>query len=140
MRYDLFSNIKKMVGLNIQTIATDTTTVGNIVDLKNWGSCVVGIDMGTLTDGDYVLLLEDGDNASLTDAAVVTDANLRGTEAGASFTADSDDDKTSKLGYIGKKRYVRMSIVSTSTSSGAVLGGYVLLGNPIVGPDTTQTR
>jgi len=140
MKHDLFSNIKPQVALDFGTISTDTTTAGNIIDTQGFQSVVFGIITGTVTDGDYTILIQDGDESNLSDAANVADAYLRGTEAGASFTADTDDDKISKIGYIGIKRYVRMSIVSTNTSSGAVIGGYAILGNPIVAPDTTQTR
>ena len=140
MRHDLFHAIKPQVALNFGTISSDTTTAGNIIDTQGFESVMFGIITGTVTDGDYTILIQDGDESDLSDAAAVADASLLGTEAGASFTADTDDNKISKIGYIGKKRYVRMSIVSTNTSSGAVIGGYAMLGHPHFEPDSTQTR
>ena len=46
-------------------------------------------------------------------------ADLLGTTAGASFTF-SDDNKIAKIGYIGSKRYVRLT-VTPSNNTGAVL-------------------
>jgi hypothetical protein len=137
---DLFSNIRPFVALDIATISTDTTTEGNIIDTQGYEGVVVGLITGTVTDGDYAIQLTDGDDSALSDEAVVTDANLLGTEALASFTADTDDDKISKLGYIGIKRYIRVEIVSTNTSSGAVIGAWGILGNARSAPDRTQTR
>jgi nicotinic acid phosphoribosyltransferase len=135
---DLFSQIKPQVALNFGTINSDTTTEGNIIDTQGFESVTVGIITGTLTDGDYTLQLKD--SADGTTFAVVTDANLIGTEAAASFTADADDNKISKLGYRGIKRYVRAEIVSALTTSGAVIGAYCILGDVKSGADTTQTR
>ena len=135
---DLFSQLKPQVALDFDTISTDATTTGNIIDTQGFESVVVGLITGAVTDGDYTLQLKD--SADGTTFAVVTDANLLGTEAGASFTADTDDDSISKLGYIGIKRYIRAEIVSSSTTSGAVIGAYCMLGDPKSGPDRTQTR
>ena len=135
---DLFSQLKPQVAVDFGTIATDTTTTGNVIDTQGFESVTFGLITGTVTDGDYTIaLLDSADNTTYT---AVTDANLLGTEAGASFTADTDDDSISKLGYIGIKRYVRADIVSANTTSGAVIGAYCMLGNPKSGPDRTQTR
>ena len=137
---DLFSNIRPFVALDIATIAANATTEGNIIDTQGYEGVVVGLITGTVTAGDYAIQLMDGDDSALSDEAVVTDANLLGTEALASFTADTDDDKISKLGYIGIKRYIRVDIVSTGTSTGAVIGAWGILGNVRSAPDRTQTR
>lgn len=129
---DLHSNIKQEVALDIQAISTDTTTAGNIIDTKGFQGLEFINFSGTITDGDYALLIEHGDEANLSDAAAVPDADLIGTEADASFTSDDDDDKALRLGYIGEKRYVRASIVSTNTSTGATLGVLAILGFPHV--------
>ena len=117
---DLHNNIKAEVALNTAAISTDTTTAGNIIDMQGFGSVEFIIQSGTLTDGAYTPLVEDGDVANLSDAAAVADANLLGTEAAAAF-ALADDDAVKKIGYIGNKRYVRLSIVSTATTTGGTL-------------------
>ncbi|RLB87082.1 MAG: hypothetical protein DRH26_16305, partial [Deltaproteobacteria bacterium] len=76
--------------------------------------------------------------SDLSDAANVADADLFGTEAGASFTADTDDAKTGKIGYKGTKRYVRCNIVSTSTSTGALIAMLAILAAPANRPQSTQ--
>lgn len=127
---DQKSDLKSVVALTPRAaIATNTTTAGAIIDLKGYESCTFSIISGVLTDGAYAVLIEEGDAANLSDAAAVADADLVGTEAAAGFA--STDDSTSKtIGYVGTKRYVRLSIVSTSTSSGGFLAATAILGNP----------
>lgn len=137
---DLFNNVKLITALYPRTIATDTTTAGAIIDTKGFNSVLFGVQTGTLanSDGDYTVLIEDGDDSGLSDAAAVADTYLLGTESGASFTADTDDAKLSKVGYIGNKRYVRLSIVSTNTTNGQVIGALCALGHPQDAPQSTQ--
>ncbi len=135
---DLHNSIEQRNALDVQTIASDTTTVGDIIDMQGYESLEFLTIMGTLTDGDYLPLIEHGDDSGLSDAAAVPDAQLLGTEAGAAFTADTDDNKVSKIGYIGGKRYVRLSIVSTNFSAtGAVLGAVAVLANARYTEDLT---
>ena len=71
-----------------------------------------------------------------TGAAAVADADLLGTEALASFIF-SDDNKCFKLGYIGSKRYTRLTITpsgNSGTPSGALLSAVAILGHPQIAP------
>ena len=122
------------MAFKLQTVATDTTTNGEIIDLAGYDSAAFLFQTGTVTDGDYTVLIQEGDESDLSDATAVADADLTATEASISFTADTDDDKVSKIGYTGVKRYVRFNIVSTNTSSGAVLGAQAVLGHPSNAP------
>lgn len=135
---DLYNCIKVAPALDVQTISTNTTTAGDIIDTKGFNSVTFVFQMGTLTDGDYAVLIQDGDDSGLSDAAAVADTYLLGTEAGATFDADTDDNDVAKIGYIGNKRYVRLSVVSTNTSSGAVCGATCILGHPLDAPQSTQ--
>ena len=135
---DMFSQVRPFVAIDIDTIATNVTTTGDIIDTQGFESVTLGLIVGTTTDGDYTLQLKD--SADGTTFTVVADADLLGTEAAASFTADTDDDKITKLGYIGIKRYVRAEIVSASTTTGSVIGAWGVLGDPKSGPDRTQVR
>lgn len=131
---DMKNNVKVLNALDIQTIATDTNTDGEIIDLRGFESCTFVFQTGTVTDGDYTVVIQEGDEANLSDADAVADKDLLGTEADASFDADDDDNEVSKIGYVGEKRYVRMRIVSTNTSSGAVVGAVAVLGHPHAAP------
>jgi len=131
---DMKNNIKVSNALNVQVIASNTTTAGVIIDTKGYDSLTLAFQTGTITDGDYTLLIEEGNSATLTDAAAVADADLLGTEAGASFSADADDNKVSKIGYRGDKRYVRLSVVSTNVTTGGTVGATAIQGHPQFAP------
>ena len=132
MDYDLKSSVEPVVGLNFGAIATDTTTVGNIIDSAGFGSLVLTLVTGTVTDGDYTLVVEHGDDSALSDATTVTAADLIGGLP--SFTADTDDNSAKAVGYIGKKEYVRPNIVSANTTSGAFIGVVAIKGNAVTKP------
>lgn len=130
---DLHDNIKAEVAFNTAAITSDTTTNGNIIDMQGFGSVEFIIQSGTLTDGTYTPLLKEGDAANLSDAETVDAADLTGTIAGATFAA-SDDNKAKKVGYIGNKRYVRLSIVSASTTSGGTVSAVAVKANAADAP------
>ena len=125
---DLHNNIKVEVALDTSTISTDTITVGNIIDMQGYGSVEFVMQSGALTDGVYTPLIEEGDAANLSDAAVVAAADLLGTEAAAVFTL-TDDNAVNKIGYVGNKRYVRLSIVSAGAITGGMLSAVSVKGS-----------
>lgn len=138
---DLFNNVKVVPAFDIRIISSDTTTTGDVIDTAGFESVTFVFQTGTVLDGDYTVLIEDADESAfnVTNAAVA-DAYLLGTEAGASFSADTDDNDIGKVGYIGGKRYVRMSIVSTNTGAdaSATIGGTCILGHANDLPQSTQ--
>lgn len=130
--YDLHSNVKQEVALDSQDITTDTTTVGNIIDTAGFESIEFIIQSGVITDGVYALVLEQGDDSGLSDAAVVPTDEVLGVLTG--FVA-ADDNAAKRVGSIGKKRYQRLSITSTSTTTGATkMSSVAILGHPKVAP------
>ena len=136
---DLFHRVNQKLALKVQLISTDTTTVGEILDRQGYESLTYFPISGILTDGTYNWLVEDGDAANLSDAAAVSDDFLLGTEA-AMAMALTDDDKVAKIGYIGVKRFNRISCVSTVTTTGGTLGAIALLGFARHAPDTIQLQ
>jgi len=134
---DNLSTIKTVIALTPRAIATDTTTVGAIIDLRGYNSATITIASGVLTDGAYVPLLEHGDASDLSDAAAVADAYLlpsgTGQEAAIDF-ALTDDATIVKIGYVGSKRYIRLSIVSTATTTGGLFAAVAILGDPDIQP------
>ena len=114
------TQIDVIMALEPQAITTDTTTTGAIIDTKDYD---LGVGFAMLvngyTDGTYTLKLEDGDDSGLSDAAVVPTASLVYGTLPDLAAALSEGDLMPKEGIHSTKRYVRASIVSTSTSSGA---------------------
>lgn len=136
---DLKNDVALLVALNIQEVTTNTTTDGVVIDLQDYEGCTFVFQTGTVTDGDYLPLIEESDIVTFGgEENVVVDADLIGTEANAGFTADDDDNKISTLGYIGSKRFVRFAVVSTNTGSGAFLGANVILSHGLTRKDITN--
>lgn len=122
MEYDLHNNVNGAVALASAIINSNTTTVGEIIDTAGFDSLEFIIQSGTITDGAYAFLLEEGDAANLSDAAAVSADETLGDLVG--FVA-ADDDTVKRVGSIGKKRYQRLSIVSTGVTTGVSLMGGV---------------
>lgn len=134
---DLHNNIHPLVGIAPVAARTDNTAiVSTIVDTAGYESCEFVIVNGANTDANatFAVLVEDGDNSSLTDAAAVADAQLLGTEALAGFTF-ADDNKTRKIGYVGSRRYARVTVTPSGNDAGNIfIAGVWLLGNPRSAP------
>lgn len=128
MEKELHNNIDDRMALNPAAITTDTTTAGIIIDTAGYESLEFLIIAKTITDGAYALKLEEGDDSGLSDAADVAAADVLGVLTG--FVA-ADDNTVKRVGSIGKKRYQRLSIVSTSTTTGVdIMSAIALLGHP----------
>jgi len=118
-------------------ITDNTPRVGTVVDGADFDGVEYVISTGTLADSDatFTVLLEDSDdNVSY---APVADDFLLGTEAEASFTYD-DDNVERSLGYIGNKRYTRMTITPADNTGSAVFGVACILGFPVNAPTTNN--
>jgi hypothetical protein len=117
-----------------RTSPSDLTEKGPL-DTRGYESIELVIATGSIADADatFVVLIEDGDSATLTDAAAVSDTFLLGTEALAGFQFD-DDNECRKIGYVGGKRYVRATITPASNASAALFSAVWVLGNARTAP------
>ncbi len=128
MERDLHNCVDDKIALDLNAITTNTTTVGNIIDTAGFESIEFVAVSKAITDGAYAFRIEDGDASNLSDAADVDVSLLLGALTG--FIA-TDDNTTKRVGCISKKRYVRLSIVSTGTTVGtSMLGAVAVLGHP----------
>lgn len=135
---DLHNNIKVSRGLSPVAAVTNLNTayVSQIIDTANFDATEFLILIGANTDADvsFTILVEDGDVANLSDNAAVADAYLLGTEAGQTFRFD-DDNETRKIGYIGPKRYARVTITPADNGAGDIfLAGCWVQSGARVGP------
>lgn len=133
---DLMNSITPRRSISPVAAVDNTALVGQIIDRQGYNSLTYVIATGSLPDADatFTVLLEEGDAANMSDAAAVADADLLGTEALASFTFASDN-KCFKLGYIGSKRYTRLTITPANLAAGGELVSAVaILGHPQIGP------
>ena len=132
---DQMSELHIVRALSPVSVSDDTAQVSQIIDRQGYESLTFAIATGSFADANatFTVLVEDGDNASLTDAAAVADSQLVGTEALASFQFD-DDNETRKIGYVGSKRYVRLTITPDGNGSAALLAAVAILGGPLLAP------
>lgn len=119
------------------SVADTTAQVGQIIDRQGYNALEYLILTGSIADVDatFTVLLEHGDAANLSDAAAVPDAQLIGTEVQAGFQFDSDN-QVRKLGYIGGKRYSRLTITPVGNASAALIAAAAILREPSVDPVT----
>jgi hypothetical protein len=133
---DLYSNLTIRRAISPVSEAGTTALVSQIIDRQGFDSLVFAIATGSIADADatFTVLVEAGDNSALSDAAAAADAELNGTEALAAFQFD-DDNETRKIGYIGNKRYVRLTITPAANASAAVICAVAILGNASLQPN-----
>lgn len=115
---------------------SDTARVSAIIDTQGYESCTFILQNGTNTDANvtFAVLVEDGDVPNLSDYAAVDDGYLVGTEVLAA-SAFGDDVECRKIGYIGPKRYVRVTVTPTGNNSGDwFMSGVAILGHPALFP------
>jgi hypothetical protein len=121
--FDLNFPLSVQNALASQVINTDTTTTGVIIDLNDGTNDFEGalfvLKTGTHTAGDFSLLLEESDNGVDFTACAADDVLGDNTPIAASNT-------TLQLSYVGKKQYVRPSVVSANSANSEVTGVVVL--------------
>lgn len=135
MNNDLHNNLDFRRAISPVSVGDSTALASQIIDRRGYGALEFVIATGAIADVDatFAVLLEHADIANFSDAAAVPDEDLLGTEALAVFTF-SDDDKMRKIGYVGIKRYVRLTITPTANASAALLCAVAILGSPSVLP------
>lgn len=125
--YDNASLLKFAKALNIQAITANSTVAGNSIDTKGFESLTFLYEVGARTDGTFTVLIQDSDDDStFTD---VVDTFLIGTES-AINTANT----IKKIGYVGKKRYVKLSFVASAITSGATVSATAILSHSATNP------
>jgi hypothetical protein len=126
---DLHNSLKITPAIAPQVETGNTAIVSAIIDRANYPDLEFAICTGTLSDADTTLtiLVEDGNNSGLSDNAAVADSELLGTEAGQAITF-ADDGETRKIGYIGAKRYVRLTITPANNTGNIPIAAVAIQG------------
>jgi len=135
---DLYNNISIQKVIAPVVVSDNTAAVGTVIDRLGFESVTFAIATGTLADADatFAVLLEES-NASGSDFAAVADADLIGTEAGATISGGASDGQIAKIGYIGVDRYLTVDLTVGGTATG-VHSVMAVLGDPINAPQSTQ--
>lgn len=120
--------VTKMDGFQglYDVISTNTTTVGAIFDTAHYElGFSVFLSAPAWTDGTYTLKLEESDDSGMAGAVDIPSAKLIGALPAVS-AATVDAAVLGKVGVFSNLRYVRVSIVSTGTTSGATIATHVI--------------
>jgi hypothetical protein len=120
----------------------NTAIVSAIIDTANYNSCEFVLVTGTNTDTNatFAVTVDEGNDSGLSDASAVAAGQLVGTLANASFTF-ADDVECRKIGYIGIKRYVRLTVTPSGNDSGNIfLAGVALLSGGASNPQANPPQ
>jgi hypothetical protein len=123
------------------SVADNTAQVGQIIDMQGYESLTYFFLLGSLADADatFAVLLEEGNDSALADNATVANGDMISETVGtvpltaAGFQFDSDN-QVRKLGYLGSKRYTRVTITPSANSSAALMAVGAILSSAHVGP------
>lgn len=131
---DLYHSVKHVSALD--PVVLSATTNGAIVDTKGYESVTFVVQTGVATAGpdasNYITVtIQEGDSATLTDAATVTAANTLGTAPVIDAAGDASNEF--RFGFLGTKRYARLVFTETGTFS-APASALAILGHPLHAP------
>jgi hypothetical protein len=107
-------------------INSDTTTNGDIIDTADFDGGIVFNFLSTVYGaGTYTPIIEESEDSGMSGANNIADANLIGTEAGAAISAVTGASANlGSIGIFGTKRYVRVKILSASSSTTTIVATF----------------
>lgn len=119
-RRDMYQELAPAVSL--APAARTASANGTGVDLQNSQGNMIMITAGTITDGTHAFSIEDSsDNSSFSAAAA---ADVVGSLT--SFTSGTSSGTVREASYIGSKRYIRVVVTASGTTTGGVYSAVVL--------------
>ncbi|QDM17679.1 hypothetical protein [Tardiphaga sp. vice278] len=142
MRDNLHNNAFRVaISPSAAAVADNTAIVGNWIDRLGFEALTFGILTGTLVDADatFGVLVEEANASDQSDAAAVSDIDLISQTAGVapelaagfSFAADV---ATRKIGYIGVKRFARITVTPAGNTGAAPIAAVALLSHASTRP------
>lgn len=134
---DLHNNINVRPGLAplATALADNTAQVSTIADTLGFESIEYIILTGILADVDatFAVTMDESDASNMSGSNAVAAADLLGTYALASFTFAADG-AAFKIGYVGNRRYVRVTITPANNTGAAPIAGAWIYGHAAVKP------
>lgn len=123
-KFDCRNGREYGVGLSA-TLSGTTKAEGDWIDMQGFQALTFTVSTGTVTDAGtaagFSFQVEEGDDTTDAGATAVADADLVGLESDLTVTDDADDNVfVGSIGYVGSKRYVRMTAVGTTGTNAVV--------------------
>lgn|SRR6185437_7554882 len=139
--FDSLHTTKFQNAIGPLVVADNTAEVGAWIDRSGFQSLTFGIQTGAIATGGatFAVTMDEADAADHSDAAAVDTSDMissiigEAAETAASFTG-ANANSTFKIGYIGTKRYVRLTITPASNSGNAALAAVAALGHANLRP------
>lgn len=112
----------------------NTAIVSSVIDMQGYHGLNFVILSGSLADADatFTVLVEHDDVVGMGTATAVSDDELIGTEAAASYTF-SEDSTLKTIGYAGTKRYVRLTITPANNTGSAIFAAVAVKAPNVMG-------
>ena len=128
--YSQKSVLKPVKAFNIATINSNTTANGIAIDAQGFEALTFLFEVGARTDGTFNIDIKESDD-NITFSSV-SDDFLVGTK---SLMTINSANTIKSIGYVGKKRYARLDVISTLiASTGATVSATAILGEPLIAP------
>lgn len=138
---DLHNNVDVQRALGPVALTTVAGLAGKVIDRRGYGGVEFAISYGavTATNATITPVVMEGDaTGSLTSVAA---ADLLGSEALAALpaqatarTSGTGEFVSTRIGYIGSKRYVSCGIASTTVTAATIVSIAAVLHNPSLAP------
>ena len=132
---DLYNHIEFVQAIKPVLVLNNTVPAAATVDLAGFNSAVIELSVGlkSADAGTITLKAEHSDATSFADVAAADMQGVTPAE-GVIYTIDADsDDSTSrivKFGYVGGKRYLKLTIAEVGeNANGVILGVTVVKGH-----------
>jgi len=132
---DLYNHIEFVQAIKPVLVLDNTVPAAATVDLAGFNSAVIELSVGlkSADTGTITLKAEHSDATSFADVAAADMQGVTPAE-GVIYTIDADsDDSTSrivKFGYVGGKRYLKLTIAEVgANANGVILGVTVVKGH-----------
>lgn len=124
---DAYGNVtaRATLAITTRTASGNGTGVDRAASGAMYQDAMVVVHTGTITDGTHAVDIQESDDNSAWNSVAASE--LQGAEP--SIVA-ADDDKVFIVGYKGTKRYLRVAITASGTTTGGVYGATVVLANP----------
>ena len=128
---DIRSKLEVRLALASIAISSDTTTTGAAIDTSAFEmGLMFETDVSAYTDGTYTLSIETADDSgfsvNLEEIKTGDDNFLEGADGVALTAVTAVGAKALTIGAFGNRKFARIKIVSTATTSGATLSTRVV--------------
>lgn len=127
-QFDIHNGSIFEVAFETETIASAGTTAGEVIDMQDVQALEFALISGAMSGTASTLApkVQHFDSIDESDIADVPSDYLVGTIADATFALPTDSNKVKSIGYVGKKRYVKLSVTVAGDTPSAVISAVAL--------------